>query len=443
MNQVCAWRASGWVLLAMALLAQGPHAGAQPPDSFKDEQLPVEELSGRDDAEMRKYTRGQESANTDAAKKTIDKAVRYFTYSLTRIEVQEGRSSSIGELFEKALGTSPFSNSVLFPPLRPAQSDDPEDVARRGRQVEYLSVLAPILTTHVEKVLDNRMIIARLNAVRYLDRLAEHGHDGGADLCVKVINRPIENDAVRYMAMRSLAKIFAKYEPTRQDNPVYKGKEGPARFEAATLAICKWLEDRMAVPAERVSQMDEEEKDGASAVRRAAIEALGAARRPLIVDEQSGAKRRLGPVAELLVRIMENQNVSPPAAMPERVDACLALMRLNPRYSPSYQPDFAAFQVARFLAQMGAEAATDTARDQQRWRHYAIQIKEALNLVQASAQGASPAAKYVLKVIAQLGPVLANLDDASENRQAPQELNRWLGENQPAAKTVYKPVSSE
>jgi len=197
-------------------------------------------------------------------------------------------------------------------------------------------------------VLQNKQPIARINAARVLAKLAEWGQEPVVDELINIIKHPGEIDAVRLWAFKGLEEIFGlagTNDPRAKG--LFQGEKGAARYKAALFAIYDWLNDRTKLPESRLKNMQPAEVNGLRYVRRAAEMALGASRRPLIIDERSAGKQA-GPIAELLSRIVTaDAGIVPAPSLRERLDASIALGQLRNDLSPSYQPDYAAEKIGR------------------------------------------------------------------------------------------------
>jgi len=413
------------------------------PPPFKDGRLDDEKdkLTLPEQSDMRKLVFGTEDAPTGARRTAVlDKACRYFIYRLTSPDVQEGRDGSISQLMEEILGgPNQIPQGRLYFNLSKQANPDPEEIARRRRQWTAVEQIRPMAITHVQKVMELNSLIARLNALRILHRFAElnfeqKGNEEVADVFTQAIENPHEHDAVRLWAFKGLQALFAS-----QTNPTDAVKVKDAgRMNRAALAICNWLDARCKMDQGVVEQMSPEERDGISYVRRWAIRALAASRRPLVKDDKGV---REGPVAQLLLHLISTEETnlpSPRATWPEAVDAAAAICQLQPKLSPSYQPDFVAHQLARFVAHLGAQANQDPTRQKEVWREFAYQLRTALEPWAADVP-ADRGGSYVKTAAAQIDKVIENLFDNTKNPQAAQELFAWVNANPPKAKSVYNP----
>jgi len=381
----------------------------------------------------------------DGDKAVIDKVLKYYLYRLTWEEVQKQHDpaavGTISSIMGELVG-SEETNPRFLPRQFTGQAADQDMAAMRQRQLDNVRDMTPIFIKNCRVVLTNRMPIARVNAVRVLAKLAEWGQEAVVDELVRVINHPQEIDAVRHHAFRGLEAIFSMQGSTDiQAKGLFQSKEGQARFNAALASIYNWLDSRTKVPETRLQFMSREEQAGLRYVRRAAELALGAGRRPLIVDDRQGGKQE-GPIAELLCKIVAGDaGLTPQPDLSERIDAAVALCQLRTDYSPSYQADFAAHQLAKFLTDVGAEANARraAAASPLAWGLQAQRMKTALDGF-AAQKTTGPITSYLNNFNNKARALLEFFDDANKNTDSVSGMNEWLRGNTPASKQVYRPL---
>jgi hypothetical protein len=257
-----------------------------------------------------------------------------------------------------------------------------------------------------------------------------------------VIDHPQEIDAVRHHAFRGLEEIFKLQGSTEiKAKGLFQSKEGQARLSAALTSIYNWLDSRTKVPANKLQYMKKEEQAGLRFVRRAAELALGAGRRPLIVDDRQGNKQE-GPIAELLSKIVAGDaTLTPQPDLRERLDAAIALCQLRAEYSPSFQPDYAAHQIGYFLTALGAEANANqrAAVKSFAWGLEAQRIKTALDGFVAQ-KTSGPVTAYLNNFNNKARALLEYFDDFNKNTDSVSGMNEWVRGNIPASKQVYRPL---
>jgi HEAT repeat protein len=369
--------------------------------------------------------------------------LKWYLHRLTLPRVQEARESSVSAIMEDVLG-GPTSSGRLFPPATARlPSDDPDQMATRRLQKEYVRVLCNQALPILKQLLRNQAPIVRVNAARVLDRFAFWGRPEILDTLLEIMNHPKESDAVRYWAIEALGKLLGTADYASAGNFGEKDSGG-AEYRKAAMAVYRWLDANVNVPAERVAQLQPDEKDAISLIRRHALAALGNTGRPRIVEAAAGGAAPEGAIAEVMVRIMDNSNVSPPASWAERVEAAYQLSRLQASRSSAYQPDFVIQRLATFVANLGGEAAGDSARNRQRWRYFAVHLNDALDgfydpkTSRGSLVQGSPGQIYLDRVRQRIINVLEYLDDPARNPSAPQELINWVGQNPAASKSVFR-----
>lgn len=448
---------AGSLLVLWAIVdAQAPTGNQPPPPAgaadFKEERLEAEKPNDRDLREFDRMKNGtypfdnpnEAALREPGAQTVITNAIKYYIYRLTWSEVQEARESSMSDVMDEILG-GPNNNpsSKIFPPSYITKKTD--DIAmkqRRDRQWAFLRLAVPHVIKCSQDVLQNKVLAARLNAARILERVAEWGFESVADPLLNVMNNPREHDAVRLWAIQGLGYLLRDYSDKGQ---LGSDDEKGLRYQQCMRVIYEWLNKASFMPSDVIEQMTTPERAAIVYIRKRAIRSLGMSRRALIVDGgRSGVKD--GPVAELLAKIMVNVqgSVIPEASWSERVDAAYAICQMSPKLSPSLNTDVAAYQFAQFLAALGANAVndpnrSDPAKARQRWKYFAVVLKESIDHLEKEHTGNEPGAEFVRKLIPQMTRVIENLDDPSKFPQAPQDLFNYLSGNSPPNKTLFKP----
>ncbi len=385
---------------------------------------------------------------TDAERAIVEKVIKYYLYRLTWEEVQQDRDparvGTIGSIMGDLIGHAESSSRLLPRPF--VGQPDQDQIATRARQLENLKQMAPIFIKHIKVVLQNKQPIARINAARVLAKLAEWGQEPAVDELVNIIKNPAEHDAVRVWAFHGLEEIFSLMGTNDiRAKALFQGEKGAARYKAALFAIYDWLKDRTNVLAARLQYMKPDEVDALRYIRRVAALALGASRRPLIVDERSAGKQE-GPIAELLSRIVTaDAGIVPAPSLRERLDASIALGQLRNDLSPSYQPDYAAYQIGKFLAELGAQANAD--RDNKgvnafAWPTEAQRLQAALTGFVSQKTNAAATA-YLDKLKPKAIALLVFFDDFTKNVGSVKDLNDWLRDNPQPSKEIYKPQNQK
>lgn len=380
---------------------------------------------------------------------TIEKVIKYYLYRLTWEEVQKDRDpakvGTLGSIMTEIIGTSENSPRLL-PRTFVGPPSDQDVAATRKRQLTYVQQVTPIMIKHVKLVMQNKQYIARINGARVLAKLAEWGQESAVDELINIIQHPGEHDAVRLWAFRGLEEAFALNGSNDiRAKELFQSKDGAQRLKNALFAVYDWLNNNTKVPESKLQYLRPEEVDALRYIRRAAERALGASRRPLIVDERSAGKQE-GPIAELLTRIIAAEaGVSPAPSPRERLDATLALCQLRTDYSPSYQPDYAAYQMGTFLTDLGAKANADMDNKGAMafaWPLEAQRLHSAITGF-AAQKTTPPAATYLQNFKGKVDLLLVFFDDFTKNTDAVKNLSDWLRNNQPPSKELFKPLGQK
>jgi hypothetical protein len=396
--------------------------------------------------------------------KLMDKVLKWYIYRLTYEDLHEGRvdeaevrrdsiAATMNEHMNELLGERGASNSRRILPTAPSPVPSPWVTPQLATPLTpdqlyvqelnnyLLEELRPTCMKYLKEVLENENRIARLQAVRVLNHFAAFGQDAVANELLNVMGNPQEHDAIKYHAVVGLDKLFEA--AAAKDSKTFKGDKGVETYRKCAAAVLAFLDKHTKHDPAKQGLMPEADQRAISFIRQAAIQALGETRRALVVDgaELGQASGRDGPVAELLVKIVANQEntVQPPPTWTERVIAAKALCKMDARLSPSYQPDYAAFVLARFLVEM-ANASREG--DREMWKLFASELKGGVETMVATLPKEGPATTYVQQsLLANMNAVLEHIYDLSKEAGSPATLSRTLENQKPTAKEVYKPVA--
>jgi hypothetical protein len=403
-------------------------------------ELRLEDKDAATSADLQKTTRfanstDPENTATAGDRPVLDKVVKYYLYRLTWEEVQESRDpqrvGTIPQIMNDIIGGPDVTTTYrLLPRIDTRNLNEPEEVARRNRQLAFVQLVTPSYLQYSREVLKNQTPIARVNAARVLAKLAEFGREEVVTDLVRIIKHPKESNAVRHWAFVGLEEIFSLVgtnDPRARG--LFQSKDGPERLTAALTAVYEWLDANTKVQADKLQFISTAEQDGLRYVRRSAARALGAGRRPLIVDDRPN-NQQAGPVADLLTRIVAaDSSISPPPTLRERLDASLALAQLQA--SPSYQPDYAAFQIANFLVAFGTEA--NEGHNNFAWAYESSRLRSAFDTFSRRANN-----QYVTNFVVAARPLTDYLDNRQNAPDAVQRMASWVRDNRPANQQVYK-----
>ncbi len=376
---------------------------------------------------------------SDADKALIDKVVKFYLYRLTWDDVQQARDparlGTIASIMSDLIVGQDAVPPKIFPRIRTNPAADQEEIDTRTRQRAYVQMLSPIVIQNARPVLQNKQLIARMNAARVVARLAAWGREEAVDELTRIILHPQEHDAVRLHAFQGLEEIFDlenTNDPRAQG--LFKGKGGPERLQKALGAVLTWVENHINYKPDQLQNLSPGERDAVRYIRRAAVRALAASKRAAIVDNKAGGLLT-GKVAEVIAKIASgDSSVLPAPDLRERMEAAIALSHLQPSLSQSYQLDAAAYTIGGVLMALGSEANADKARNTMPWTLVADRLNRALS----SMAGLPNASNYVKNMAAAARPLFEYFDDNGKNPGSVQSFAQWMRDNQPSTQALYK-----
>jgi hypothetical protein len=293
----------------------------------------------------------------------------------------------------------------------------------------FLTQFADRMVFHSQRVLaDDQYLIIRVNAARLLERLAESNLDAVAKPLLEVVKNPQQDPSVKYYALMGLKELLRRSQTP--DSKVLASDEGKKNAAAAILAAMNVVEPKKEVP----DTYSPEQVEGVRLVRREAIRAVAAGRRPVLADQKGS------PVypAQLLLDVMHDSAIKPEPRIDERVEAAIGLAQMRSRAEPLYQPDYAAIQLGQFV--VGFAKEFDEARSKpllHPWKIYAARLSDALEVLRKenaeSKQIDKKTAQFISELVDKAKPVLKPIEDA--NNSEPSGFQQWLNTNKARANT--------
>ena len=425
--------------------------------------LEINDIADRNSSNVQAARAAMMAAFNAVPAQVRENVLRWYIYRLTWEELHEGRvpsdqvqrgdrvAATIHEHMQELLGDRGASrNRRVLPPAPtplpspwvtqpPPASLTPALAMAQELHGQLLEEIRPICVKYLREVLTNQNIIARVNAVRVLDHFTTFGLDSIAPELLAVLDNPQELDAIKYWAVLGVGRLFeTARDPARK---TFKGDKGLETSRRCANAVVAWLDKQTKHDPVQLALMREEERQAISFMRRGAIQALAETQRPLVIDgaELGQAAGRAGPIAEVLLRIVANQEgvVQPPPTWTERVIAARAVCRLDPKLSPSYHPEHAVYVVAQFINEM---ANSSREADAATWSLYASELKGGLEALAAALPKQGPGVEYIQQTLLPVvHPVLAHINDRGQERTSPQQLLRTLEASKPPRQGVYKP----
>ncbi|HMP15408.1 MAG TPA: hypothetical protein PKD72_00160 [Gemmatales bacterium] len=377
----------------------------------------------------------------------VDKVIKYYLFRLTWEEVQKERDPSKGTI--DAIMTEVIGHVETNPRLLPryftGSAADQDMASQRERQFKNVQAMTPVFIRNCKVLLQNKLPIVRINAVRVLAKLAEWGQEAVVDEFTAIINHPNERSAVKHYAFIGLQNILNLVgQNDIKARGLFQSKESQTRLHDVLMATYQWLNEYTKLPESRMQYMKPEEQAGIRYVRRAAMLALGASRRALVVDDRQTNKQE-GPIAEILNRILAAEaDVVPPPDLRERLDAVHALARIRTENNPSYLPDYTAYNIGAFLTVLGTEANAQRAGSATTfaWSLEAEKLRASLDGF-AKQPMPPPSQVYVNKLAEKVKPLLEFFNDFNVNTDSVRGLSEFMRDNRPPNDKVIKPLGEK
>jgi hypothetical protein len=419
--------------LTLLVLATGParaqdrRPGLLPPEgeaAFDKAYKQIKEDYGK----INKANTDEKASKDDPKhKEAIDKTAQYYVYRLTWTN-----NTVPGEV-----------DKVMQSFLNEMNTVDSEAM-RKGNPV-FTEMFLKATAERAREVIQTRMPIAAVNAGRMLERLAKAGSEDAGNACLDAVQNandfldPTARAGVQYWALQGLGELLGRWaEDTTPAPPARKALEAKYVEALANFIEQFVTKDGAAAPVGAAP----DEVHGLQVFRRQAVRALGQYRSPAVADTKGAIKTKS---ALSLVKVVADDGLFPPARLDERIDAAVAVARLQSKALPAYQADYAAQQIGFVVAQMGAEAKPGERKpgsgSKYPWKVLAARLGDALRAMEADTKGApDKAGEYVQNVVLRSLRVLDDIElkEQSTNGNA---LNLWLTTNAPPHNSLYKGVA--
>lgn len=303
--------------------------------------------------------------------------------------------------------------------------DDLYNLQRNKPDTQYvIQEFSKQTVVRAKEVLQTTRPIARVNAAYILEKLAATGaaQNELADAFVELLTDGREtNEGVKLFALRGIRNLLALPQPK---TPIL-AKE---REEKAILAALEFVQRAAAF----TPVAPREEVEGFRSLRREGFRALASARHPSLGDK---AKPAL-----VLLKAAVSDGLAPEPRLDERIEAAVGVTRLSPELDSSYNKDYAAFILAHFVVDLGVAYQTRAQRPEEKrpYKAYAVRMLDGLDALKADSKN-KPVDDYARSVVAECVKVLSKIE--TDGVAQPFDLSRWLENNQPPNKQVYKGVA--
>lgn len=385
-------------------------------------------------------------------RKIMEKMAFWLTCRLTWQEVQEGRDPSLTmEHLMEGVEGGPIIlrtdlegksywdwNGVFRAIPIPRANEDPKapEVVRRR---QFVKEFWPVMRPHLERILVNEWIMARLNAVRIVERFILAGIDDAAAPLFPVIDHPNEHEGVKYWAFHGLGELLGR----RGDSSAPTAEK---LRQHATRVLYRELEKRCRFAEADLLGLSPGELDAIRYVRRTLIRGLANSQRAALAAADRAAQVE-APIAELMVRyIREPQSILPEPSNAERVEAAYALTQMDPKLTPGFRVLSAAYHYGVLVADLGRIAGDTAQRDKDRWAFYGYHLSMGLDDLEKHAKGTADkeAIKYVADLRIRVQRVLDNLRDPKKEPGSADSLRDWLsGDGRPQDVRIVVPPTKE
>jgi hypothetical protein len=293
------------------------------------------------------------------------------------------------------------------------------DITQLKRGKENTKAAAQLFTKQVivrakEVLAARRKPIIQVNVAHVLANLAELGQGELADALVDVLKDDTQYEGVRYWVLKGLQQLMSA---PPQDPPVLS-KERKEKVIKALIAFISRKTNFLPTTSRA-------EVEGYRVLRREATAALNNCAIPTLAD---GAHPAL-----VLMRLMANEGFTPEVRMDERVEATIALARMQPDQDKNYNPDYAVQQIGLFLEQFAGYAQVEGKKERAPCKVFSARMIEALEAMKATAKN-----PYVTEVVNESLKLLARLE--AGNTADPVPLATLVKEKAPPSSQLYKDV---
>jgi hypothetical protein len=380
-----------------------------------------------------------------------DKAARWYAkmaneYSL-RTGNQLGESWLVNDLIQR-LGL-PAHNTVAA---------GPEYYSNHLERKPFIEAFGKSLVTALEvPALQGGNEVVRISAARMIAEVCRAGYDGAAEVCLKIIakqdeNEAMKSEAVRFYALQGLRNLFAILpsppkpgDPGIPEKTIFQKDNTGTQPPLERKSIQALIDYIFRQPAE-VSPQD---VDAILYIRREAVRALALVRVQQVRDK---GKVECQPALALL-RIARGDGLKPTSITPqgtpdmravaERLEAVIGFCNLiPPKTDRDMNVDYAVYHVGRAIQELAPLYKFGSKDTSIPWKVMVLRLREALNnWKDRSMQMANIQNKEMIGALIAiidldiLKPIEEAKVDAVPN---PAPLDQWLKTNLPKNKALFK-----
>jgi hypothetical protein len=417
----------GAAFLAVSSLAWGCGTGSvRAQDS--DQRLTAPEVSPGEKTQLLNLRDGRGEVS-EADKRLLEKAAKWYIYRLTHKEFQERRPPD-----GTSVGTGQSTYDILQRDLYPLIAvPDPTKPPLTDNQIKFMQAFTRALLDPIRKVLVNPVPIARINAAIVLAKLSETQQEELADDLVKVIQDPEQLDAVKLYALRGLKTLLQGEPYLDRDVNEVRYKTGDTfgdrdREKRCILALIEFINRQPRFSGKPTPA----EVNAYRYVRREAVRALGFSRYPAVADPRTHVIS--APTAVVLTRVMRRSGLSPEPSVSEQMEAAIGICQLRAREYLSYNVETAANHIGWFVVDFADKYEQDRTKGAKggRWRYDANRLITGLQTLGAESQSNAK----VTQVVRRCTEVLRNIHGGTPTDV--RGLRTWLDQNPPSDPRLYK-----
>jgi hypothetical protein len=385
-----------------------------------------------------RYRSGAEPVGKDG-KPLFEKYAKFYAAALTASETQrpgapKGFSWLIDDL-DKRLHV-PQHNSPLAPVfysrLKPEQRP-------------FVDEFGKACVEAFEPATRSANPLVRVNAVRMIAEVARSGHDGAAEVCLKVLAKADESDGVKFYALQGLKNLFL----------IVPESQFPTKsiFQKDDTGVLPPLEQRSIqalidfIVRQPTGEPSADDVDAHFYVRREAVRGLALVR----VQEVRNRNAVVNRPALTLLKVARGDGLTPKSATDqgpdlrsagERIEAVIGFSNLfPPRGNREMNIDYAAYHVGRALQDIAQLYQPGNTMTSTPWKTSMQRLRDALTNWQTRSADMKLDGANLIKSLLDAADrdVLQPIEQAQAGTPPnPVTMGEWAKQNQPKSKSLFK-----
>jgi len=395
-----------------------------------------------------RYRSGTKTEYGPESKAVFDKYARYYAAQFSNPDTQrpgadKGMSWWIGDL-DKRLHVPQHNTpgeGVYYSRLKAEQKQFVDEFGK-----SLVEALAAPATQAGNPII-------RINAARMVAEVCRSGYDGAAEVCLKILAKPDENDAVKFYALQGLKNLFAIIpEPDIREKTVFQ-KDNTGALPPLEQKCIQALMDFVfrQPPAETTGDTQgpsaaPPDVDAMLYVRREAVRALALVRVQQVKNKNVVVSRP----ALALLRIAAGDGVNPPSINPngpdvravlERIEAVVGFCNLTaPKSDRDMNYDVAMYHIGRAFQDMAALYQPTNNVTSTPWKTSVMRLRDALTNLQAQTYlpaGDRQLIKDLFDAVDR--DVLQPIEKAeAANMPNPAAFGEWVKQHVAKSETLFK-----